>query len=96
MDSPHSCGSQEAFPPPLPNHLSPEYSPALTMMQQFHADLLRMDEEHLQHRDQRTCEIPSPFPDDDQVQGHGFYTKMRTWCQRRFSRRSRASDASAS
>ncbi|RMZ74462.1 hypothetical protein GMOD_00003506 [Pyrenophora seminiperda CCB06] len=96
MNSPHFSASQEAFPPPLPNHLSPDYSPALTMMQQFQADLLRMDEEHLQRRDSPSSEIPSPFPDDDQTQGYGFYTKMRTWCQRRFSRRSRASDASAS
>lgn len=87
------CASQEAFPPAMPNHLSPEYSPAFTMMEQFAADLLRMDEEHLHHREQAAPEIPSPFPDDDQPSDYTLFGKMRTW-YRRFSRRSRASDAS--
>ncbi|KAF5845769.1 hypothetical protein GGP41_009596 [Bipolaris sorokiniana] len=68
MDFQHPYyAGQEAFPPPLPNHLSSDYSPALSIMQQFHADLLRMDEEHLQHRDQTasTSEVTSPFSDDE-------------------------------
>ncbi|CAG5139722.1 uncharacterized protein ALTATR162_LOCUS552 [Alternaria atra] len=89
----HYFAGQEAFPPPLPNHLSPEYSPALTMIEQFAADLLRMDEEHLQHRKQSAPEIPSPFPDDDQTSDYTLFGKMRTW-YRRFSQRSRTSDAS--
>ncbi|KAI4942790.1 hypothetical protein J4E91_009709 [Alternaria rosae] len=60
----HYSASQEAVPPPLQNFLSPEFAPALTVMEQFEADLLRMDEEHLQHRERATPEVPSPFPDD--------------------------------
>ncbi|CAN9093039.1 unnamed protein product [Alternaria alternata] len=55
----HYFAGQEAFPPPLPNHLCPSYSPALTTMEQFTADLLRMDEEHLKHRKPSTPGIPS-------------------------------------
>ncbi|RYN71706.1 hypothetical protein AA0117_g9220 [Alternaria alternata] len=55
----HYFAGQEAFPPPLPNHLCPSYSPALTTMEQFTADLLRMDEEHLKHRKPSTPETPS-------------------------------------
>ncbi|EOA91623.1 uncharacterized protein SETTUDRAFT_162285 [Exserohilum turcica Et28A] len=91
---------QEAFPPPLPNHLSAEYSPALSMMQQFHADLLRMDEEHLQHRTQAAVEIaspcPCPFPDDDdQPPSDTLLGRMRTWYRRLSSRRSRTSNMSS-
>ncbi|KNG49875.1 hypothetical protein DDE82_001579 [Stemphylium lycopersici] len=93
MDIQNYYASQEAFPPPLPNHLNSDYSPALAMMQQFHADLLRMDEEHLQHRDQAAPEILSPFPDDDQPSNFTIIGRMRTW-YRRLSRRSRTGDAS--
>lgn len=93
MDFQHSYAGHEAFPPPLPNHLSSEYSPALSMMQQFHADLLRMDEEHLQHRNQTVAEMSSPFPDDEPL-SDTILGRMRTW-YRRLSRR-RTSDVSNS
>lgn len=91
----HYYAGQEAFPPPLPNHLSSDYSPALSIMQQFHADLVRMDEEHLQHRDQATppSEVSSPFPDDEPLPDT-ILGRVRTW-YRRLSRR-RTSDVSTS
>jgi hypothetical protein len=92
MDFQHSYAGQEAFPPPLPNHLSSEYSPVLSTMEQFHADLLRMDEEHLQHRDQPVSDVPSPFPDDDEPLPDTILGRVRTW-YRRLSRR-RTSDVS--
>ena len=86
MDFQHSYAGQEAFPPPLPNHLSSEYSPALSMMEQFHADLLRMDEEHLQHRNQPVLEAPSPFPDDGPLPDT-IFGRVRTWYRRLSGRR---------
>ncbi|KAI4925287.1 hypothetical protein J4E85_007165 [Alternaria conjuncta] len=92
--------SQEAVPPPLNNFLSPEFAPALTVMEQFEADLLRMDEEHLQHRERAVPEVPSPspFPDDGLSSDSTLFGRVRTLYRRfsSFSQRSgsRASDAS--
>ncbi|KAG9189100.1 hypothetical protein G6011_05968 [Alternaria panax] len=74
----HYFAGQEAFPPPLPNHLCPSYSPALTTMEQFAADLLRMDEEHLLHRKPSGPEISSPFPDDELSSDYTVWGTMRT------------------
>ncbi|KAH6865965.1 hypothetical protein BKA58DRAFT_442733 [Alternaria rosae] len=94
----HYSASQEAVPPPLQNFLSPEFAPALTVMEQFEADLLRMDEEHLQHRERATPEVPSPFPDDGLPSDSTLFGRVRTLYRRfsSFSQRSssRASDAS--
>jgi hypothetical protein len=86
----HYSASQEAYPPPLQNFLSPEYSPPLSMMEQFAADLLRMDEDHLLHREQAVSEVPSPFPEDELPSDPTLFGKVRTW-YRRFSQRSRSS-----
>ncbi|KAF1831764.1 hypothetical protein BDW02DRAFT_480717, partial [Decorospora gaudefroyi] len=51
--------TQQAFPPPLPNHLSADYSPALAMMQSWQADVLRIDKEHLRKRQQAHAQDPT-------------------------------------